>query len=302
MVSLLTTSTIDGHYTHTLEQNTFNEDATGKNTQAKNTLFEAKAAHHQADVITVSSEAVYAAKSAYYEQFMPTREGFSARNLALGVANPTAQPFSQNRAFDEVALLARNSLDSKYQQMTESGRPFDINSNEGIDARSAFGDLDRRALYAVASNEGGHFSKQEQSTARDLMRTQQGLAMGLYSGPSRLQGDFVGISLDDRTEKFERGQAFLDRVSVEEKASDPEWAQQRATSQWAISRDANDKDQETNPLKTDHPLVTLLKSAFEAWKQRLDKAESTDEPNQSDDQSHHTKLGSPEVKRAEGHS
>lgn len=89
-----------------------------------------------------------------YVQFFPARKGYSVANLALGVEDPAAQPFSQNRPFAEVAQAARASLDGKYEKMSKSGKPF-----EDIDRYSAFGEFDRRALYAVTSNEGGLFSE-----------------------------------------------------------------------------------------------------------------------------------------------
>ncbi len=291
MVSPLATPTMDGQYAHILQQNEHSGSKSGNSSQAKNTLFATTPSSAERDLIAISAEAVQAAKSAtidtktaYYEKFMPTREGFSAQNLAAGVANPSGQPFSQNRSFEEVAQAARDNLDSKYKLMAESGQPYNDNSNEGIDNYSAFGDLDRRALYAVASNEGGLFTEEEQRTARDFMRAQQGLAMGLYNGPTRLQGEFVSSQLEHRTEKFHRALEFLDAVSIEEKTSDAEWAEQRRANEWALKRDAT-----AAPLNSDNPLITLLKSAFESWKQRLDASDDDKPHGAVEDRTRHTK-------------
>ncbi|MEO9902715.1 hypothetical protein [Nisaea sp.] len=199
----------------------------------------------------------------YLEQFRPTREGFSARNLALGIADPSAQPFSQERPFEEVATAARENLDAKYAAMKESGEPYNRNGNEGTDNHSLFGDLDRRALFAVASNDGGQFTEDEQSTARDIMRGQQGMAMGLYNGPSRLIGQYTeGLGADpEQTSKA--GINYLDQVSLEEKATDIEWAHQRAAVQNNYENQVEARGGIAENTTSGHPLVALIRSAFD---------------------------------------
>ena len=206
-------------------------------------------------------------KVSYYEQFRPTREGFSSRNMALGMVDPSAQPFSQDRPFAEVAQAARENLDSKYAQMRESGSPFDKNSYEGVDIYSLFGDLDRRALYAVASNEGDAFTKDEIQYARDIMRGQQGMAMGLYNGPTRLNGEFkqgfTPLSSSGHAARYKMGIEFMDLVSAEEKATDFEWASQRAFMQKAYESNMRESGEPPENLSTDHPLVNLILEALE---------------------------------------
>lgn len=205
------------------------------------------------------------ARIAYFEQFRPTREGFSARNMALGMADPGAQPFSQNRGFDEVAQAARDELDARYQQMRDSGEPYEADSVEGIDDNSLFGNLDRRALYAVASNEGDHFTEEEQQKARDIMRGQQGMAMGLYSGPTRLADKFPNPALVDNEQVFKSGIEFLDQVSTEEKAADVEWAVQRASLQHAYEDRVRGDNRIPENYDIGHPLVSLVLEALNAW-------------------------------------
>jgi hypothetical protein len=209
--------------------------------------------------------AAQAAKIAYFEQFRPVRDGFSARNLAQGMVDPSAQPFSQNRSFDEVAQAARDELDARYQQMRDSGEPYNSNNFEGIDDHSLFGNLDRRALYAVASNEGDHFTKEEQQKARDLMRGQQGMAMGLYQGPTRLAGKFANPAMVDHEQSFKAGIEFLDLVSTEEKSTDVEWATQRAITQHNYEDKANDNGHAPENFDIGHPLVSLILEALDAW-------------------------------------
>lgn len=214
--------------------------------------------------------AAQAARISYFEQFRPVRDGFSARNLAQGMVDPSAQPFSQNRSFSEVAQAARDELDARYQQMRDSGEPYNSDSVEGIDDYSLFGNLDRRALYAVASNEGGHFSKEEQQKARDLMRGQQGMAMGLYNGPTRLADKFANPAMLDNEQVFKAGIEFLDQVSTEEKAGDVEWAVQRASLQRGYEDEARADGRIPENFNLGHPLVNLILEVLDAWEDHPD--------------------------------
>lgn len=231
------------------------------------------------DVVSISEEAREAAKIArreagvaYYAQFMPPRAGFSVTNLALGVMDPGAEPFSRERPFAEVAHAARDSLDRNYNIMADSGTPYGSGAAEGSswgggDTTALFGELDRRALYAVASNEGGLFSDEEQMRARDLMRQQQGLAMGLYNGPIDREHLFQGGGLRDHAAIYKAGVAFMDGASLEEKLSDGEWAQQRAGMQFAYEQKMLDKGEPPEDLTIDHPLVRMLIEMLRAGEQ-----------------------------------
>ncbi len=171
------------------------------------------------DKIDFSDDAKAYMSATQYAKFMPVREGFSANNIALGVSDPSAEPFSQKRALADVANAARENLNQKYELMKQSGKPYDYNSLEGKDWYSAFGDLDRRALFAIRSNQGGQFTKQEQEIAQSIMSSQEGIAMGLYSGPSRLAGDFADKFAGNDVARFKAYQSYLSRVSDDEKAS-----------------------------------------------------------------------------------
>ena len=231
----------------------------------------------EAVTVSISAEALLALSKSkentsvvpsYYEQFFPTREGFSAHNLAAAVEDPGAQPFSQNRAFAEVAEAARANLDGKYQQMRDSGQPFDKDSFEGVDWSSLFGELDRRALYAVASNEGGLFSEDEQDIAKSFMGNQQGLAMGAYAGPQSVRGNYSHPGMLDHAQSMKSGIQFRDAVSNEEKASSFEWAEQRAVMQWSYENEMAERGEMPEEIDTEHPLVKLIKAAYETWEHR----------------------------------
>lgn len=174
------------------------------------------------DSIEFSDSAKSYLSSMQYEKFMPTRSGFSSQNIAIGVSDPSAEPFSQKRNIIDVAQSARENLNQKYDSMKQSGTPFSFDSFEGKDWYSAFGDLDRRALFAIRSNIGGQFTKQEQDIAQSIMSTQEGLAMGLYSGPTSLAGDFSDKFAGNDVARFKAYENYLSRVSDDEKSSG-EW-------------------------------------------------------------------------------
>lgn len=215
------------------------------------------------DTVDISAEAVAAqaaapadSRVAYYQQFRPTYEGFSSYNMALGIVDPSAQPFSQNRSFADVAQAARDSLDTNYKKLKAIGQPYDASHATTEDQSSLFGELDRRALYAVARNEGGIFTPTEQRQARDIMRGQQGMAMGLYNGPTALADKFLGADVTGLAKSFKAGMTFMDMVSAEEKATDAEWATQRSNLRRGYENVTSSKEEDD----TKNPLLILLEA------------------------------------------
>jgi len=131
---------------------------------------------------------------------------------------------------------------------------------------SLLGELDRRALFAVSSNKDNLFTADEQSLARGKLTQQQGLAMGLYSGPTSEKSKFIDPFNGDTVQKFKAGIEFLDKVSNEEKASSIEFAFQRAALQVAYERGMQDQGEIAEDFSTDNPLVLLIIAAMESAK------------------------------------
>jgi len=202
----------------------------------------------------------------YYKQFMPTYAGFSSANIAAGVANPSLETFSAGKDFSEVALDARASLDKNYEKLYVLGKPFSFGTTQAQDVNSLLGELDRRALFAVSSNKDNLFTADEQSLARGKLTQQQGLAMGLYSGPTSEKSKFIDPFNGDTVQKFKAGIEFLDKVSNEEKASSIEFAFQRAALQVAYERGMQDQGEIAEDFNTDNPLVLLIIAAMESAK------------------------------------
>ncbi|MCF4996856.1 hypothetical protein GIW70_20460 [Pseudomonas syringae] len=176
----------------------------------------------------------YSTTSAYYAKFFPSREGMSSDAILNGILHPGNSTSSQGKTFPDVAIDARQRMDDKYAQMT-SGEPYD--SSNLKDVYSLMGDLDRRSLYAVSSNEGGLFTDEEQQAASFIMNQQQSLATGIYSGIAELEKDFVDPFGTDLLGRIKAGLDFLTSASPEEKQSSY-WQNQRATLVRALTDEA----------------------------------------------------------------
>lgn len=225
------------------------------------------------DTVTLSPEAQTALATGRtapindFNQYFPTREGFTSTALSDAVTDPGKQTSSAGKDIDATAQDARARMDAKYAAMAAGGKPYDVNSNEGVDVAALMGDLDRRSLYAVSSNVGGLFSKEEQDMASMFMTNQQGLAMGLYAGPTRLEGDFAarhGMPLaltSDYAKTFKAGVAFLDQVSNDEKSS-ISWAMSRAAAQNMYESGMRMMGKTPENLDSENPLVKLIQAAI----------------------------------------
>ncbi|PFG08594.1 hypothetical protein [Marinobacter sp. LV10MA510-1] len=200
----------------------------------------------------------------YYEQFMPTYDGFTAANIALGVKEPDRDTFSAGKDFGQVAIDARASMDNNYERLESIGKSYPPNNAPAESRNSLLGELDRRALYAVASNQGEMFTKDEQAIARNKMNQQQGLAMGLYNGPTSEKDQFFDPFVGDRVSRFKAAIEFLDAVGNEEKGTSFEYAYQRAAVQRVYERASIQSGETPEELIPDSPLIRLLYEAMEA--------------------------------------
>lgn len=204
-------------------------------------------------------------KSNGYDVFMPVRLSHSSANLAIAVTDPSAEPFSSGKTRSEVSEQARKAVDARYLQMAESDQPFRPKSNEATDWYTAFGDLDRRALNAMRTDESGLFSSVEKDIAQSIMTQQQSLAMGLYQGPARLAGTFAekdGRDPSDHMAVGKAGALWLDQVSQEEKRTSPEWMEQRAAAQYLYENGAVQSGKEPEKLASGFRFVDMLLTAY----------------------------------------
>jgi len=185
------------------------------------------------DSVSLSSTSTdYSNSIAGNAPFFPVRAGMNADALVLGASKPGAVSSSKDKTFAEVAADARKRMDEKYALMTASGKPY-TGSDE--DRNALMGDLDRRSLNAVATNQGGKFTTQEQASAQALMRQQARLATGYYSGPADQQKNWKDPFINDPFGRATAALAFMDNMSPEEKAT-PEWLSQHLSLEAALNQ------------------------------------------------------------------
>ncbi|MEW6452087.1 MAG: hypothetical protein AB1490_15635 [Pseudomonadota bacterium] len=79
--------------------------------------------------------------------------------------------------------------------------------------------LDRRTIFAIASNSGGKFTPDEQKVASQELLRRFDTAMGAPAAAAKLIGDYSTL--------YKAGLAYFDSMSAEEKATDS-WAKQYA--------------------------------------------------------------------------
>jgi hypothetical protein len=199
----------------------------------------------------------------------------NADALILGVAKPGAISSSKDKTFADVALDARKRMDEKYALMKDSGKPYD---NSMADRNALMGDLDRRSLYAVATNEGGKFTKEEQTAAQDVMRQQAQLATGYYVGPEDQKKNWRDPFANDPVGRAKAALSFMDNMSPEEKAT-PQWLSQRNTLQTALDQaTAADPVELAKKKQLYFPILAEILQNGTSW---FDKKDS-DEKNASD--------------------
>lgn len=175
----------------------------------------------------------------------------------------TAPQTAGKKDFATVAKDARAAIDAKYAELAANGKPMDYMHATQESWDTVYGGLDRRALFAIASNSDGSFSKDEQDTAQSIMSQQQGQAM--------MAADPTG---NDHAARFRAGVAFLEGVSDEEKAS-ANWAVQRAANQFGYEQSMRSSGREPDDLDSENPLVAMIKGAMDRLKDKSPEAVAT---------------------------
>ncbi|KAB0499883.1 hypothetical protein [Pseudomonas vancouverensis] len=201
------------------------------------------------DALSLSkTAAAYSGSIASNAPFFPVRPGMNADALVLGVSQPDAVSSSKGKTFPEVATDARKRMDDKYAQMKTGDKPY---SGSVEDRNALMGDLDRRSLNAVATNEGGQFSKDEQDAAKALMQQQARLASGYYSGPDEQKNNWKDPFANDPIGRAKAALNFLQKMTPEEKNT-PQWLSQHMTLQNALDQYAKGSSSESADKKTGH--------------------------------------------------
>lgn len=151
-----------------------------------------------------------------------------ARAAATAAQPSLANALAANDSGSASATSATNLTlsDAARAQLAGNGTTKDI-ASVIADARAALNTpgadlttLDRRALFAIATNNGGQFSSAEQSAANTELTDRFNAALAPAAGTAKLTGNVAGI--------YQAAADYLDAAGPEEKAG----------SAWAAQRDA----------------------------------------------------------------
>ncbi len=176
------------------------------------------------------------------------------------------EPVTGKKDFATVAKEARASLDAAFEKM---GRTAD-NHTTDAEWKTAVTGLDRRSLYAIASNQGGQFNENEQSLAKYTMANEVNKAMGL-------DDPVVAANPNSSMRKAEIN--FLEGVSDEEKTSF-DWAKRRAGAQFSYEILSQQEGQEPESLDSENPIVKLIKGGLDRLRQTDDSSQQLEDTPQ----------------------
>jgi hypothetical protein len=139
----------------------------------------------------------------------------AATNLTLSdAALAQLANASAVKDFSTVTSQARTTLDGLYAAAKVTG-PLDASGNTTVDLSS----LDRRSLFAIATNNGGKFTSDEQSVASTELNNRFNAALAPAAATTKLTGDYGAV--------YQAALNYLDGASPEEKAT-AAWSAQRA--------------------------------------------------------------------------
>jgi hypothetical protein len=173
-----------------------------------------------------------------------------------------------DESFADVTANARAVIDAGYAKLKAAGTSFSYDTASTDQINTIYGSLDRRSLYAIASNSGGQFTDQEQTFANDCMTYQLETALGERTGADASPGVPSPGKVDyanDPAPGYLAGIKFLDSASPEEKAS-ANWAQRRAILQTAYQETLQPKDGPPQNVDSGNPIVNLLAAALKGLK------------------------------------
>jgi hypothetical protein len=145
----------------------------------------------------------------------------AATNLTLSdAARAQLANAATVKDFSTVTAEARTTLDGLYAAAEVTG-PLDAAGNATIDLSS----LDRRSLFAIATNNAGKFTTAEQSVASTERNNRLNAALAPAAATTKLTGDYGAV--------YQAALSYLDGASSEEKAT-AAWSAQRATVQKGV--------------------------------------------------------------------
>ncbi|MBB1090798.1 hypothetical protein HUU61_05815 [Rhodopseudomonas palustris] len=174
----------------------------------------------------------------------PFTSNNSATNLTLSAA-ARAQLANATASKDFTAVISdsRAALDKLYKAAGVTG-PYDASGKPTIDPSS----LDRRALFAVASNAGGKFTEAEQTLAAVTRIAGFNAALSPAAQTAKLTGNYNTI--------YKAAADYLDGASSEEKATST-WQAERAAIAKGLTATQSDPTKAPSGISGD-PVASYL--------------------------------------------
>jgi len=120
---------------------------------------------------------------------------------------------TDNRTTDAVVASARSALDKLLADAKATSALKDGKATIDVSG------LDRRSLYAIASNKGGKFPIEEQVVASLQIKANRDTALSASASAMRVTGDYAGL--------YKAALANLESAGTEEKAT-AQWAKDKA--------------------------------------------------------------------------
>lgn len=137
----------------------------------------------------------------------------AATHLTLSQAARAQLASSPSKDLSAVTTEARSTLDKLYSDAKVTG-PYDTDGKATVDLTS----LDRRTLFAIASNSAAKFTPDEQALAANELKTRFNTALSAATQTKQLTGDYSAV--------YKAALDHLDAAGPEEKAT-VAWAKQR---------------------------------------------------------------------------
>ena len=163
---------------------------------------------------TTTSTSNGAAASAYAKSADTASSSNASVNVTLSAeAQAALAAQTDNRTTDAVVADARSALDKLLAGARASSALKDGKATIDVSG------LDRRSLYAIASNKGGKFSIEEQVVATLQMNANRDTALSASASAMRVTGDYAGL--------YKAALTNLEAAGPEEKAT-AKWAQDKA--------------------------------------------------------------------------
>ncbi|NEW92628.1 hypothetical protein [Rhodopseudomonas sp. BR0M22] len=177
------------------------------------------------------------------DDVLPNASNNAATQLTLSAAARAQLAGGSSKDFSAVISDSRAAIDKLYKASGVAA-PYDASGKPTIDLSG----LDRRALFAIASNAGGGFTDAEQTLAAATRIAQFNDALSPATQTANLIGDFSTV--------YKAAASYLDSASSEEKAT-ATWQTERAAITKGLAATQSDPSKIPSGISND-PVAAYL--------------------------------------------